>query len=103
MSDFIKAIATADVPVGTMKHVVVSGKNIAIANVDGEYFAVDDTCTHEHCSLGDEGFLDGGVITCGCHGAQYDATTGKVLALPAPMDLAPYVIKVEESDIYVKV
>lgn len=103
MSDFVKAIKTADIAAGSMKTVVVRGKAIAIANVGGDFFAVDDICTHEHCSLGGEGFLDGSVITCGCHGAQFDVTNGKVLALPAPSDVASYETKVVGEDVWVSI
>lgn len=100
--DFIKAASTSDVPSGSMKTVMVKGKPIALANVDGQYFAVSDICTHEHCSLGTEGFLDDGVVTCGCHGAQFDVTTGRVLALPAPGDVVSYEVKVEGNDVLIK-
>lgn len=103
MSDFIKAAATSDVPSGSMKTVMVGGKPIALANVDGEFFAVSDSCTHEQCSLGTEGFLDGSIITCGCHGGQFEVTTGKVMSLPAPSDVASYEVKVEGNDVLIKI
>lgn len=102
MADFIKAISLADVSPGSMKQVVVGGKSVAITNIDGVVFAVADSCTHKECSLGNEGFLNGKVITCGCHGAQFDAATGKVMSLPATVDLATYETKVENGEIYVK-
>lgn len=97
----VKAVKTSEIESGTMKTVRVQGKTIAVANVDGEFFAIDDTCSHEHCSLGTEGFLDGTTVTCGCHGANFDVTTGKVLALPAPTDIASYNVKVEGDDIFI--
>lgn|SRR3989344_3118621 len=103
MGTFTKAIRVSDVSPGTKKTVVVSGKKIAIANVDGEFFAIDDTCSHQQCSLGGEGFLDGGVIICGCHGAQFDVTDGKVLSLPAVSGVGSYQTKVEGEDILVSV
>lgn len=103
MADFIKVATLAGVPAGSMKQVVVGGTPVALANVDGQIFAVADTCTHEECSLVNEGFLDAAVITCGCHGAQFDVSTGKVLSLPAPTDLATYETKVENGDVYVKI
>lgn len=101
--DFEKAATLHDVPSGSMKTVMVKGKPIALANVDGQFFAVDDTCTHEQCSLGTEGFLDGSIITCGCHGSQFEVTTGKVLSLPAPTDVATYAVKVEGNNVFVKI
>lgn len=102
MGTFYKVIAVSELPPGTKKTVMVSGKKLALANVDGSFFAIDDTCTHEQCSLGTEGFLDGNVVICGCHGAQFDVTSGKVLSLPAPVDVASYETKVENGEIYVR-
>ncbi len=103
MATLTKALLLSELPSGTKKTVVVAGKKIAVANVDGVIFAVDDTCSHEQCSLGSEGFLDGNVIICGCHGAQFDVTTGKVLALPAVSDIASYPTKIEGDQIFIAV
>ncbi len=103
MANFQKAATTKEVPEGKMKTVFVGGKRIALANVAGRYFAIDDACTHAHCSLGSEGILEGNVITCGCHGAQFDVTSGKVLAMPATQDEGSYEVKVEGEDIYIGV
>lgn len=103
MAKLIAVAKTSELPSGSMKTVTVSGIRVAIANVDGQYFAVADACSHAQCSLGSEGFLDGTTLTCGCHGAQFDATTGKVLALPAATDLTSYQVKVEGDDVLVAV
>lgn len=102
MGDFVKVMAMSDLTSGGMKTVVVSGKKIAVAHVDGEFFAIDDICSHAQCSLGSEGFLDGAVVTCGCHGAQFDVTSGKVMSLPAATDIASYKVKVENGAVYVR-
>ena len=103
MANSIKVAKNADVPIGSMKMFVVAGKPIAIANVDGTYFAVDDVCTHEECSLANEGFLEGNRITCGCHGSVFDVTSGKVQSLPATSDLATYKIEVQGDDLYIHI
>ncbi|MEK7543406.1 MAG: non-heme iron oxygenase ferredoxin subunit [Patescibacteria group bacterium] len=103
MADFIKALSVNDIPSGSMKTVMVGGKPIAVAHVDGEFFAIDDTCSHAQCSLGSEGFIDGSVVTCGCHGAQFDVTNGKVMSLPAVVDVKSYSVKVEENDILIAI
>jgi len=102
MGTFTKVITVSELPRGTKKTVMVAGKKLAIANVDGEFFAIDDTCSHEECSLGTEGFLDGNVIICGCHGSQFDITSGKVMSLPAPTDVETYEIKIENGEVYVR-
>lgn len=61
---------TADVRPGELALFEVAGRRIAVANANGRFFAIDDTCTHEQCSLAEEGTLEGTVVTCGCHGAH---------------------------------
>lgn len=101
MATYTKALNIDDLPPGAMKTVRIGEKAIALANVDGEFFAIDDTCSHAQCSLGSEGFIDGNVVTCGCHGAQFDVTSGKVMSLPAVVDVASYSVQVEGQDILI--
>lgn len=103
MARYIKAFSVSDFPSGGMKTVVVGGKKLAIANVEDEFFAIDDACSHVQCSLGEEGFLDGNVVTCGCHGATFDVTSGKVMSLPAVTDVASYPVKIDGEDILVEI
>lgn len=88
---------------GELVALEMQGVRIAIANVNGQLFAIDELCTHEQCSLADEGALEGTVVTCGCHGAQFDVTTGQVLAPPAPESLKVYPLHVEGGQILVEV
>jgi len=103
MANFVPLLKTSELPRGAKKTVFVAGKRIMVANVDGKFFAIDDSCTHAGCSLGTEGFLDGNVITCGCHGGQFDVTSGKVLALPPTADEGTYEIKIEGDSVMVAV
>jgi len=100
MSDFIKVAETSDIPAGRVKVVVVGDKRIALCNVDGQFFAIDDLCTHDGGPL-DQGELQGDVIECPRHGARFNVRTGKVLALPAVKALNAYPLKVEGSEIRV--
>jgi 3-phenylpropionate/trans-cinnamate dioxygenase ferredoxin subunit len=102
MEDYIFVCLVTELPPGSMRTYSVRGKQIALANVDGSFFAVDDTCTHEQCSLGSDGALDGNVIICGCHGAQYDVMTGDVLAPPAPRNVSSYETKIEDEKVMIK-
>lgn len=81
----------------------VAGTRVAVANANGRLFAIDDTCTHEQCSLVEEGTLEGTVVTCGCHGARFDVTTGAVLGPPAVEPLRVYPLHVDRDDIVVEV
>ena len=94
---------TADVKPGELAFFEVAGRRIAVANADGRFFAIDDTCTHEQCSLAEEGTLDGTVVTCGCHGAQFDVTTGAVLAPPAPEPVTAYRLRVDNDDLVLEI
>src|SRR5687768_18608740 len=95
----VTVIKAGDVKPGELRRCDVEGVPIAIANVNGRFFAVDDACTHQHCSLADEGTLEGTVITCACHGAQFDVMTGAVLAPPAIEPLKAYVLRRDGDDL----
>lgn len=94
---------TADVRPGELALFQVAGRRIAVANANGRFFAIDDTCTHEQCSLAEEGTLEGTVVTCGCHGAQFDVTTGAVLAPPAPEPVTAYRLRVDHDDLVLEI
>ncbi len=102
MAGFVKAAKAQDVALGSGKRVEVSGKKIAIFNVDGKYYAIDDTCTHRGGPLS-EGGLDGKEVTCPWHGAVFDVTTGEVLGPPAPKTVSRYDVRISGNDIEVKV
>jgi nitrite reductase/ring-hydroxylating ferredoxin subunit len=93
----------ANVETGELAAFHIDGVRIAVANVDGRLFAIDEMCTHEQCSLVDEGTLEGTVVTCGCHGAQFDVRTGQVLAPPALEPLRVYPLHVDHDEIIVEV
>jgi len=73
---------------------------IALFNVEDEYFAIDDTCTHDESSLAD-GYLDGDVVECAWHFARFCIRTGAVLSPPATCPVSTYAVKVEGDDIFV--
>lgn len=101
MSDFQKIASKNEIENGSMKTFEVNGKKVAIANMDGQFFAIDDTCSHAQCSLG-EGFLDEQTVICPCHGSTFDVSNGKVLSLPATQNVGSYPVKVEGDDILVQ-
>ncbi len=95
--------SAADIKPGELAAVEVDGVRLAVANADGRFFAIDATCTHEQCSLAAEGTLEGTVVTCGCHGAQFDVTTGAVLAPPAPEPVKTYPLHIDRGNLVVEV
>ena len=102
-SRFVAVGRAADVHSGELVAFDAGGVPIVVGNADGRLFAIDAMCTHEQCSLADEGTLEGTVVTCGCHGAQFDLTTGRVLAPPAVEPLKVYSLRVDEGNIVVEV
>ena len=92
----------SDIAPGKMIKVAVDGREILVANMDGEFFAVDDTCTHSGASLS-EGELNENVVTCGWHKAEFDCKTGKLAKFPAKMrDLGTYKVSVESDNVFVE-
>jgi len=100
-SSFVKVTRQGDPAPGQVKAVTVNGVQIALCNVDGVYYAVDDTCPHRSALLS-EGDLIGKEITCPLHGAIFDVTTGEVLEGPAGENLASYRVRVSGDDIEVE-
>ena len=94
---------TSDIKPGELAAFNVEGTRVAIANANGRFFAIDDTCTHEQCSLAAEGTLEGTIVTCGCHGAQFDVTTGAVLAPPAPEPVKVYPLHIDQGNLVVEI
>lgn len=102
MAQFIQVAKKSEIENGKMKPFNLKGKQITIANSDGEYLAFDDTCSHAQCSLAG-GYLDGYTITCYCHGGQFDVKSGDVLASPPTSPIGIYKVKVEGEDIFVEI
>ncbi|MEE2654351.1 MAG: non-heme iron oxygenase ferredoxin subunit [Pseudomonadota bacterium] len=82
--------------------VFIGEEEIALYNVEGEFFATHGICTHENVGLAD-GFVDGDLIECPLHSACFEIKTGKAVNPPAEVDLQTYPVKVEGDTIYVGV
>ncbi len=97
---FIKAASARTIRPGTMQRIDLDGSRILIANVDGSYYAVDDTCSHEDASLA-TGSLKGELVKCPLHGSRFNVRTGEVMEEPAQQNLRTYAVRVEGDDILV--
>jgi nitrite reductase/ring-hydroxylating ferredoxin subunit len=102
MSEFVRLTGAAEVAEGELAAFNVGGARIALANVDGTFHAFGDTCTHLRCSLA-EGDLEGMVVTCACHGSQFDVTNGTVLRGPAQEPVRSYAARVEDDAVLVEI
>ena len=97
----IKIAQTGDLSPGESKVCEADGQKIALFNVDGTLYAIENTCTHVGGSLS-EGTLIGDQITCPLHGAQFNVASGKVLGPPAGSDVRSFVVTVEGSDVLIE-
>ena len=119
MAEFVRVARLSDIPPGTVKGVKAKGKEILVANVDGEAYAINDRCTHLRGHL-HNGALDGTVVECPLHGARFDVTDGGLcgwVTHPALYKLlmdssfpgflkrsvSSYPTRVEGDDVYVEV
>ncbi len=93
---------TSDITPGKMIKVSIDRRDILVANIDGEYCATDDSCTHSGASLS-EGKLEGCIVTCGWHAAEFDCKTGKLEKFPVKIrDLTCYNVTVESDCVFVE-
>jgi 3-phenylpropionate/trans-cinnamate dioxygenase ferredoxin subunit len=101
MAEYLDAGRVEDFPPGKGRTVTIAGKDVALFNVNGTVFAIDDACLHHGVSLGNSP-LEGKIVTCRGHGWRYDVTTGNV-AHVADYGVASYPVKVEDGKILVAV
>ena len=91
----IELCKVSDVPEGTVRRCDRdSGPPIAVYNVDGEFYATDDVCTHGEVSLS-EGVVDGDIIECPMHGGAFEIKTGQPAELPCVLALRTYRVTVD--------
>jgi len=100
MSEFIKVATTSDLASGEKMLVDYEGSPVGLFNLDGEFYAIYDICTHDGGPLV-EGELQGDVVVCPRHGARFDVKTGAVRTLPAYAPVPTYRVKIEGDDILI--
>ena len=94
--------STSAVPQSGLTKFDAGGYEIAVANVEGTFYALSDICTHRGCSLS-EGKLDGTTLECICHGSRFDVSTGDVVRGPAQQSLQAYAVRVQGDSLVVDV
>ena len=87
---------------GQVKVVTSGTRRLALCNVNGQYYVIDDVCTHDGGPL-DQGELDGEEIECPRHGARFDVTTGRATCMPAVVPVKTYDVRVEDGEVQVNV
>ena len=101
MGELVKVALKNDLPAGKAMTVEMDGKCIALFNINNEYYAIDNECTHAGGPLS-EGFIEGITVTCPWHGGCFDITNGQVLGEPAFEGVRSYKVLVEGEDIKIE-
>ncbi len=101
MTEFIKVASIDDVPEDGGLCVEVRGCRIAVFKIDGEVFAIDDTCTHAEASLS-EGEIAGDEVMCPLHFATFNIRTGACTGPPADEDVRSYSVRIVGDDVEIE-
>ena len=98
--EFVEIAPVSELPNGERLFLEVGGRAIVIFNIAGQLFAIGDICTHDDGPLGD-GDLEDYNIVCPRHGGEFDVRTGKVMQMPAVVDIPAYPVKVVDGMIQI--
>ena len=101
MSEFIKVAKVSDVPDPGKQLLEVEDSLVVLVHLDGQFYCIDDVCTHDGGPLG-EGQLCDHAIACPRHGAKFDIRTGKPLSMPATEATVTHEVRLEGEDVYVR-
>ncbi len=101
MGEFVPVARVSEIPDPGKKLVEIEDRLVAIFHVNGQFFALDDVCTHDGGPLA-EGELDGYQIICPRHGARFDIRTGEALTMPATEPTVAHEVKVEGDTVLVR-
>ena len=101
MSDWITVAKVGEIVPGSHKIVDVDGAQIAVFNVGGEHYAIEDVCTHDGGQL-TGGAVEGAEIVCPRHGARFCIRTGEALTAPAYEPTAKFPVRVENGEVQVR-
>jgi 3-phenylpropionate/trans-cinnamate dioxygenase ferredoxin subunit len=95
-------VGSAEGEDGEVRGTRVHGVYVVLARAGGEWFALDDWCSHEECPLSD-GWLEGAKIVCNCHGSEFDLRSGAALSGPATEPVKTYPIRVVDGRIAIEI
>ena len=101
MSDWIAVAVVGELAPGASRVVDVDGVTVAVFNIGGEYFAIEDVCTHDGGELAN-GVLEGDQIICPRHGARFCVRTGEALSAPAYEPTAKFPVRINNGVVQVR-
>ena len=94
---------TSDIEEGKLVHITASGKELVVTKLDGNYYAIDNICTHAGAEL-HEGELSKSELTCPWHGAKWDIKTGNLISFPQKLKpLQSHSVSVENDTLFIEV
>ena len=102
MSNFIKVATVDEIPAGESKLVEVDDVRVALFNLDGQIYAIEDVCTHDGGPLVEGEIVNGCEVICPRHGARFDIRTGKALCMPATEPIATFEVEVRPDGVYAR-
>ena len=97
-----KVCSASDIPDNSMKSFDIDGEPILVAKVDGQLYAIADTCSHAMAYLSEGELLEGCRVQCPDHGAIFDLRTGEALALPAVAPVEAYKVLVDGDEVFIE-
>ena len=101
LDGFVPVAKVSELAPGAMRWVAIDRARVLIANVDGVFYGLEDACGHRQAPLS-RGKLEGHVVECPLHFAQFDVRTGKLLSGPVAADVPTYEVRVDGDTVYVK-
>ncbi len=101
MGQFVTVARTSELASGEARLIEIEGRRIALFNLGGAFYAIDDACPHRGGPLS-EGEIEGEVVTCPWHGARFCIRTGEVLSPPAAQNVACYPVRVHGEELEIE-
>ena len=101
MAEFVRVASTSEIPSGEGRMYQVHGRQVAVFNVGGEFYVIDDLCTHGPGSLS-EGYIEDDVVECNFHNGQFNIRTGEVVAPPCMVPVKTYPVLVVDGKVTIE-
>lgn len=102
MNEFVKVATVDEVPLNGSLLVQYDGTEVALFNLNGEIYAIENVCTHDGGPLVEGTIINGCEVMCPRHGARFDIRTGEALSFPAFEPTASYAVRVEGNEIWIE-
>ena len=98
----VSVAKTTDLPPGSVVQVAVGDRKVALFNLDGAFYAIEDVCTHRGAPLS-EGAVIGEEVECPWHGSRFSLKTGAHLCPPAPKGVTAYRVQIAGDEVQIEV